>query len=160
MKAQDHEHQAQQHDHHYRRLALMSVLSFGAMYGLMYAMVDTFGNVYANVNQFYMAALMAAPMVILELILMGMMYTNKRRNALVMGLSVVVLAGSWFGIRQQALVSDRQFLRSMIPHHAGALLMCGKAKLQDPEIVELCRTILAGQQAEIDQMNSILDRLE
>ena len=68
------------HMHHYRRLALMAVLSFAAMYVLMYAMVNTFDNVLPNFNQFYMAGLMAAPMVLIELALMGMMYPNKRAN--------------------------------------------------------------------------------
>ena len=40
----------------------MMGLSFVAMYALMYAMVDQWANVYNNVNQFYMAGLMAAPM--------------------------------------------------------------------------------------------------
>lgn len=149
-----------QHQHqNYRRLVLMSVLSFGAMYVLMFAMVDSLAHVYANINQFYMAALMTAPMAILELLLMGRMYRDKRLNALFLAVTIVVLVGSYVGIRQQALISDRQFLRSMIPHHAGALLMCENARLQDPGIVELCRSIRASQQAEIDQMKAILKRL-
>ena len=40
---------------HYRRLLIMSVLAFASMYVLMYAMVNTFANVYSNVNQLYMA---------------------------------------------------------------------------------------------------------
>ncbi|WP_156466940.1 MULTISPECIES: hypothetical protein [unclassified Phenylobacterium] len=43
---------------HYGRLALMSVLHFGAMFVLMYAMVDAVGNALPNVNQVYMAGLM------------------------------------------------------------------------------------------------------
>jgi hypothetical protein len=39
-------------------------LSFISMYVLMYAMVDRFANVYPNFNQFYMAGLMTAPMVL------------------------------------------------------------------------------------------------
>ena len=40
---------------------MMTVLSFIAMYALMYAMVDSFESVYANLNQVYMAGLMTAP---------------------------------------------------------------------------------------------------
>ena len=40
-----------------------------------------------------------------------------------MALSLVALAVLWILIRQQAAITDRQFLRSMIPHHAGAILM-------------------------------------
>ena len=37
--------------HYYIHLAIMTVLSFISMYVFMYAMVDTFGNVYSNINQ-------------------------------------------------------------------------------------------------------------
>lgn len=40
----------------------------------------------------------------------------------------------------------------MIPHHAGAILMCEQAPIQDSEIKTLCRGIIASQQAEIHQM--------
>lgn len=62
-------------------------------------------------------------------------------------------------IRQQTAVSDRQFLRSMIPHHAGAILMCTKASLRDAEIKSLCENIVSGQQSEIDQMTAKLREL-
>ncbi|HEX6641049.1 MAG TPA: DUF305 domain-containing protein, partial [Thermoanaerobaculia bacterium] len=67
------EHAAEGHGkkHHYGRLLVMTVISFIAMYVLMYAMVDRFENVYPNFNQFYMAGLMAAAMVAIELIVMG-----------------------------------------------------------------------------------------
>lgn len=148
------------HKQHYGRLIAMIALSFIAMYILMYAMVDVFGNVYPNFNQFYMAGLMTAPMVIIEMSLMGMMYPNKKLNVLIIGLAVVFLILFWVFIRQQAAISDKQFLKSMIPHHASALLMCEKASIQDPEIQELCAGIISGQQSEIDQMKGILERLK
>jgi len=144
---------------HYRHLAVMIVLSFISMYTFMYAMVDTFANVFMNFNQFYMAGLMTAPMVIIEVVVMGAMYANKRLNMIIIAGSIVALAVFFLLIRQQTLIGDAQFLRSMIPHHAGAILMCQEASLQDPEIKELCRNILAGQQAEIDLMKAKLDSL-
>jgi uncharacterized protein (DUF305 family) len=48
----------------------------------------------------------------------------------------------------------------MIPHHAGAILMCGEAPVSDREIKRLCRTIIDCQQKEIDQMKAMLARLE
>ena len=143
----------------YARLTLMTVLSFFAMYFLMYAMVNAIGNVYLSVNQVYMAALMTAPMVLIELTLMQTMYPNRRRNALWGGTALVAGVLSFVAIRQQTAIGDRQFLRSMIPHHAGALLMCREAAITDPEIRTLCQSIIAGQQAEIDQMKTMLDRL-
>lgn len=145
---------------HYLHLLIMVVLSFASMYALMYAMVNIFANVYSSFNQFYMAGLMTAPMVIIELLLMRGMYHNKKWNALIIGVSIVFLILFWVLIRQQVAISDKQFLRSMIPHHAGAILMCEQASIKDPDIQELCRGIISGQQTEIDIMKAKLDELE
>lgn len=140
----------------YIRLAWMAGLSFIAMYFLMYAMVDRFTSVYANINQVYMAGLMAAPMVAIELVLMGAMYENRRLNRILIAASVALALLFWVLIRTQAGVGDRQFLRSMIPHHSGAILMCGKAKITDPELQSLCKQIIDSQKAEIELMKRML----
>ena len=147
-------------ENHYRHLGIMAALSFAAMYVLMYAMVNTFGDVYNNINQVYMAGLMAAPMVVIELVVMRGMYHNGRLNLMLIGASVAVGVLMFALIRQQTMVTDGQFIRSMIPHHSGAILMCREAPLQDAEIRKLCDGIIAGQQQEIDQMNAILRRLQ
>jgi uncharacterized protein (DUF305 family) len=144
---------------HYRNLALMAVLSYGAMYWLMYAMVDRFANVYPNFNQAYMAGLMTAPMIVFELVLMRAMYSNRRANAAILMGSLVLFAGCFLAIRSQAGISDQQFLKSMIPHHAGALLMCEQTSLKDPAIRALCDGIKTGQQSEIDFMKAKLEEL-
>jgi uncharacterized protein (DUF305 family) len=158
MKSHSTAHAAGQGD--YGRLLLMLALSFVAMYILMYAMVNSFANVYNNVNQVYMAGLMAAPMGVIELALMGAMYHDKRLNRIFIAVSIVALGVFWTLIRQQTIVSDRQFLRSMIPHHAGAILMCEEAPIQDAEIKALCKGIISGQQAEIEQMKAKLRALD
>ncbi len=142
----------------YGRLAAMVGLSFVAMFFLMYAMVDALRNVVPNLNQAYMAALMTAPMVMLELVFMGAMYPNKRFNALIWGLSILTLFGSWFLIREQTLIGDRQFLRSMIPHHAGAILMCNEGSLRDARVLKLCEGIVASQTQEIADMKALLEQ--
>ena len=141
---------------HYLRLAAMIVLSFISMYVLMYAMVNTLGDVYNSLNQVYMAGLMTAPMVVIELLLMSGMYKNKKLNALLIAGSCAAGIAFFLFIRQETAISDRQFLRSMIPHHSGAILMCNEASLQDQRLLELCKTIVTGQQQEIDQMRAIL----
>lgn len=145
---------------HYRKLAIMTVLSFISMYILMYSMVNSIDSVYNNFNQVYMAAIMTAPMVIIEILVMSSMYVNKRRNLLIIIVSVIALLLFFFFIRQQTAIGDTQFLRSMIPHHSGAILMCEQASIQDPEIQSLCASIIESQREEIDQMETILQRLE
>jgi uncharacterized protein (DUF305 family) len=157
MNTSHHAHGTKQH--HYRRLLIIAALSFASMYALMYAMVDAFGNVYNSLNQVYMAGLMTAPMIAIELVVMRGMYQDKRRNGLILGGAIVAGVAFFAFIRWQTQVTDRQFLRSMIPHHAGAILMCEQAPIRDPEIKKLCGDIIKGQQAEIDQMKAKLRQL-
>jgi len=149
-------HSMNEHMMHYKHLAIMAGLSFIAMYILMYAMVDEFENVYNHYNQIYMAGLMAAPMVIIELIVMRAMYQDRRLNIVIYGAVALLGIFFWFGIRQQVGVDDAQLLRAMIPHHAGAILMCEKASLSDSEVQALCRKILESQREEITQMKAKL----
>ena len=144
------------HAKHYAHLVIMAVLSFIAMYILMYSMVDEFSNVYNSVNQFYMAGLMTAPMVLIEIAVMREMYKNPKANVVVIVLSLVALVGFFFAIRQQTAVGDAQFLRSMISHHGGAVLMCNKAPIERVEIKKLCQSIISSQKEEIDQMKKLL----
>jgi uncharacterized protein (DUF305 family) len=144
---------------HYVHLLLMAALSFVAMYILMYAMVDRLANALPNINQAYMAALMTAPMILIELLVMRSMYPDKKLTGLVAVGALLVGVGSWFGIREQAAVADSQFLRSMIPHHAAAILMCEEAQLRDAEVEALCGAIIANQTSEIDQMKAKLAKL-
>jgi hypothetical protein len=150
------EHSSDGGGNHYSRLILMTGLAFLAMYVLMYSMVDAAGSVFNNLNQVYMAALMAAPMVVIELWLMASMYPNRKANALLIAGAVLVGIASFAAIRTQTAIGDRQFLRSMIPHHSGAILMCQQASLESPRIRQLCGEIVAGQQAEIDLMKQML----
>ncbi len=140
----------------YVNLFLMTGLSFVSMYVLMYLMVNNFDNVYHNLNQVYMAGLMTIPMLIIELFLMKSMYTNKKFNTLILLGSLSLFFVLIFFIRNQTAISDREFLKSMIPHHAAALLMCESAQLQDPELKKLCENILATQQSEINFMKEKL----
>jgi len=61
-------------------------------------------------------------------------------------------------MRTQAGIGNAEFLRAMIPHHSGAILMCEKASITDPEIVALCQGITKSQSQEIEQMEAILAR--
>lgn len=62
---------------HVPTLVTMLALHFLSMFILMYSMVDVFGHVYENINNLYMAGIMTAPMLIIEILLMGSMYAQK-----------------------------------------------------------------------------------
>jgi len=141
------------------RLLLMTLLHFLAMYVLMYAMVYKFVDVYPNLNQLYMAGIMTVPMIILEILFMGVMYKNSTKKILIcISFSIFILF--FIFIRKQTAIDNKQFLKSMIPHHSGAILMCNKASFDDIEIKQLCQKIIPSQQSEIDKMKQILERLD
>ena len=142
----------------YGRLAIMLAASFIAMYFLMYAMVDSLKDVLPGLNQGYMAAIMTGPMGLLELGLMSKMYPDKSKNLLFAVISILLLVVGWWGMRSQALIGDSEFLKSMIPHHSGALLMCKNAKLESQETKKLCRQIIDAQIAEIKTMRALLEK--
>ncbi|MGQ0558026.1 MAG: DUF305 domain-containing protein [Sphingosinicella sp.] len=144
---------------HYTMLGLNLLVSLFIMYLVMFSMIDGFAGFYNNFNTFYMALTMVAPMGILMLAMMGSMYGNKRLNLAIHAGLAAIFIGAFLATRSQAAIGDVQFLRSMIPHHSGAILMCREAPIGDPEIVALCGQIRDSQQREIDQMKRILDRL-
>jgi uncharacterized protein (DUF305 family) len=142
----------------YASLALQTVVSGIIMYLVMFVMIDRLSSFYNNLNMLYMTLMMVAPMVVLMILAMRHMFPSKAaNNALLVG-AVVVFLGAFALIRTQTTIGDTAFLRSMIPHHSGAILMCREASIRDPEIKTLCGEIIRSQAQEIDQMKAILAR--
>ncbi|MCA1408980.1 DUF305 domain-containing protein [Ensifer sp. IC3342] len=146
--------------HHYLMFAVNMVLSLVVMYFVMFSMINGWADFRNNLNTFYMALTMVAPMGIIMLATMAGMYKNKGLNlALYLGLAAIFVV-AFAGTRTQTLIDDNQFIASMIPHHSGAILMCREAKLADEEMVNLCKQISEGQRKEIEQMKAIKVRLD
>ena len=148
--------------HHYMMLGVNLLLSLIIMYVAMFAMIWSGNAFIQNLNFFYMALVMWAPMAIVMMLTMSMMYKNRTLNMILYAAFALVFLLSFWAIRQQGLVGDKQFVRSMIPHHSGAILMCNRASIRDAEVRELCfkpNGIVDSQTREIEQMNRILERL-
>ena len=107
-----------------------------------------------------MTLLMVSAMLVIELWIMKGMYQNKKINRVIITFSLAIGVFSWFGIREQINVGDKQFVKGMIPHHAAAVLMSEKAKLTDPELIELQKNILETQAKEIELMKRKLKEFE
>ena len=144
----------------YKRFALMAVAMFVGMYVIMYAMIDGLQNLIPNINNLYMTLLMVSAMLIIEIWIMKGMYQNKKINWAIITVSLAIGIFSWFGIREQLFVGDKEFVKGMIPHHAAAVLMSEKAKLTDPELIELQKNILETQAKEIELMKRKLKEFE
>ncbi|MBX2988840.1 MAG: DUF305 domain-containing protein [Bdellovibrionaceae bacterium] len=158
-----HDHSSHNHQHSglnpYTGLALMTFLHFLFMYGMNFLMVDAASSIFMNINALYMTLWMVAPSVVIMIILMKEMYPKKKLNVALSLASVLIFVLSFVFIRQQTLVGDKQFIRSMIPHHSGAILMCQEGKIEDAELKALCADIIKAQHNEIEQMKTILERL-
>jgi hypothetical protein len=102
---------------------------------------------------------MTGAMVLIEIILMRSMYG---RNTLIVGsiASLIFLIASFLFIRNQTGIGDREFLKSMISHHASAILMCEQADIQSADIKQLCADIIASQESQIDWMKNKLTSLK
>jgi uncharacterized protein (DUF305 family) len=125
---------------------------------VMYTMMATLAHFRFNLNNVYMTLMMVAPMTVIMLVSMRSMFPSRRMNLIIGAGAVAVFALSFAGMRTQAGVGNAEFLRSMIPHHSGAILMCEKASLTEFEIKTLCGEIIAAQKKEIAQMDAILAR--
>lgn len=161
----EHRHDPAQMDRsigrHYIMLGVNIIVSTIIMYFLMFEMIWSTHELFSNLNMLYMAVTMAMPMGILMLALMGSMYRNWKLNLVLYAAFALLLVLAFWAVRAQAAIGDREFLRSMIPHHAGAVLMCDRASITDAEIRQLCfgpNGIVQSQTREIKQMEAILAR--
>ena len=144
----------------YLKLGLMTLISFIAMYFLMYQMINSSGDFNFSINQIWMAGSMATAMIAIELIVMAEMYKTALIRNIFIGIGIIATIMLVLFTRYQVAIDDKDFLRSMIPHHSGAILMCSNPKLSDPEIKKLCGEIIESQLREIDEMNAIKTRLD
>ena len=117
-------HSGQHMQGSHKELTIELVIDFVIMYLVMYTMIASLGHFYLNLNNVYMTLMMVAPMAVVMLVAMRSMFTSRRLNVSIVVGAVLVFIASFGAMRTQAAVGDEQFLRSMIPHHSGAILMC------------------------------------
>ena len=149
-----------EHKNPYPRFFLMLAASLVAMYVVMYLNVYEWDHVYFSLTRLYMALLMLVPMTLIMMGFMWSMYPDKRRNALIMGGSLVLFAVVTFMVRTQVFVDDQLWMKAIIPHHSIAILVSKRATIKDPEVRALADSIISAQQREIGQMKRMLQRLE
>jgi hypothetical protein len=112
-----------------------------------YMMVADPAHVYFSITQGYMGAAMGAGMVAIDSLLFHPMpWWGWILTLLVGGLAVA-------GYRYQWLVSDREYLHDMIPHHSMALVTSRpKENSADPIVSRLAQQIVISQTREIEEM--------
>jgi len=143
----------------YKKMAIMLIISFFIMYGVMFLNVDSADHIYLSLTRTYMSLLMVSPMALLMLILMSKMYTNKKLNRIIVLSSISVFILALVFLRNQTFVSDKQYMQAMIPHHSSAIMTSRHATITDPDVKKLSESIIASQEREIAEMREIIKRM-
>lgn len=141
----------------YWKFLLMIEVSTVIMFGMMYLNVYSIDHLFFSRTRVFMALMMGAVMAIIMLLFMWKMYENKTLNKIILGVSVLVFAGSLFMVRSQTTVSDVAWMKAMIPHHSIAILTSKRANLKDPEVKKLANDIIEAQEKEIEQMKKLIE---
>ena len=141
----------------YWEFLLMIGVSTVIMFGMMYLNVYSIDHLFFSRTRVFMALMMGAVMAIIMLLFMWKMYENKTLNKIILGVSVLVFAGSLFMVRSQTTVSDVAWMKAMIPHHSIAILTSKRANLKDPEVKKLANDIIEAQEKEIEQMKKLIE---
>ena len=144
----------------YLKFGLMMATSFVVMYGVMFLNVDKLDHILLSNMRTYMTVLMIAPMAVIMLLFMWGMYKNKTLNGIILIASVIVFGIFYYMERDQTGISDKEYMKAMIPHHSSAILTSQQAHLKDPEVKKLAQEIIEAQKREIAQMKKALYRLE
>lgn len=145
----------------YVRFGVMIVVSTMVMFGLTYTNSYALDHVRFSEERVYMAALMGASMALVMLAFMAsMMYHNRRLNAVVVALALVIGGAALYLSRSQSLVEDESYMRAMIPHHSIAILTSERAGIEDVRVRELADGIAATQREEIAEMDWLVQDIE
>jgi len=145
----------------YVRFALMILTSTALMFALTYTNAFSVDHVRFSEERVYMAALMGAAMSLVMLAFMaGMMYHDRRLNAVVVVTALIVGGAALYLSRSQALVEDQSYMDAMIPHHSIAILTSERAGIEDLRVRELADGIAATQREEIKEMDWLVQDIE
>ena len=144
----------------YARFALMLLTSGLLMYGLMYLHTYEASHLRFSQTRGWMTAIMVAGMAVVMLGFMRGMYRNRAANFAIVVLAAATLGGSVWFLRSQATVDDVAYMKAMIPHHSIAILTSRRADIRDPRVQELADEIIAAQEREIAEMETLIRDLE
>ncbi|MAY57620.1 MULTISPECIES: DUF305 domain-containing protein [Pseudoalteromonas] len=144
----------------YLKFFLMIATSTLVMFVLMYLNSYQLSHVFFSETRTYMAIYMGAAMAVVMLLFMLNMYKDKKKNSVVLGISIISFVGALFLVRSQITVNDQSWMSAMIPHHSIAILTSDRANIKDKRVQELATNIIEAQRREIKEMQWLLNDIE
>lgn len=144
----------------YLKFLVMILTSTFIMYWLMYLNLYEASHVEFSQTRLFMALIMGSVMAVVMLLFMWKMYEDKRKNALILGISAIIFSLSLFLVRSQATVDQVSWMKAMIPHHSIAILTSERADIEDERVKELAQEIIEAQEREIKEMQKLIEELD
>lgn len=153
--------QSQHESHHkggsYVRFALMIVTSMAVMFVLMYLhSYQILDHAWFSETRLFMTLIMGGGMIVVMLLYMLHMYKSRAKNAVVLAVAALLLAGGVGLVRSQVTVSDEDYMEGMIPHHSIAILTSERARIEDQRVRALADEIIEAQRREIREMEWLI----
>lgn len=144
----------------YWKFMAMIGTSTAVMLFLMYLNTYSIDHVFWSETRFWMAFVMGGAMMVVMLLFMWGMYTNLRKNMIILGVAAVVFGGGLWLVRSQTTVNGVEYMRAMIPHHSIAIMTSERAHIRDPRVRKLAHDIIVAQRREIAQMKYLIADIE
>ncbi|HPU51237.1 MAG TPA: DUF305 domain-containing protein [Burkholderiaceae bacterium] len=139
------------------KFAAMIATSVAIMFGLMYQLVYSPDHAYFSVNRLIASLVMGCVMTVVMLAFMWSMYEGKGTKIGVVAIAAIAAVTLLAVNRNQALIQDVRFMKSMIPHHSIAINNARKATITDPRVRKLADGIVDSQLREIAEMKALIE---
>ncbi len=142
------------------RFFAMIAVSTLVMFPLMYQLVYTPDHATFSLTRLVSSVVMGCVMSVIMLAFMWRMYAGRTIKLVVLIGSIVIGVGVLAINRQQSLIGDVDFMKSMIPHHSIAINNARKADIRDPRVRKLADGIIRAQVKEIAEMKLLVADIE
>jgi hypothetical protein len=142
------------------RFFAMIATSTIVMFPLMYQLVYSADHATFSLTRLVSSVVMGCVMAVIMLGFMWKMYAGPTTKLAVLVVSIALGVIIFAINRQQTLIGDVDFMKSMIPHHSIAINNARKADIRDPRVRRLADGIIRAQVKEIAEMKLLLDDLK
>lgn len=145
----NHSNHINKSNHYNHYIVMFFIMIISGLLSTMNMWVNNWDDIRFSINDIYMTLLMTGWM----FLFMGLYY--REIIILLIGVFLVVL-NIWF-IRTQFMVTNKQYILGMIPHHSMAILMSKKLiENQQPFQNDFVSNIITTQEKEIEYMKTLL----
>lgn len=142
------------------KFAALMATTVVAMFFLMYQLIYSFDHATFSINRLVSSFVMGSVMVLIMLAFMWSMFRGMTAKVLVAAGAVVIGVATLVINRDQILIGDEDFMKSMIPHHSIAINNARKSDIRDPRVKRLADEIIESQVREIAEMKLLLQDID